>query len=410
METTQPAENPVPRTPGEPGGGAQAGRPRVRVSSPADVLAVVPHILGFHPERSFVVLGASAPREQVELGFRYDLPDPPDPNATRHIVDHAVTILAQREVASVIAVGYGHGRLVTPIADLLTATLRGHRLRLRELMRVEDGRYWSYLCRNVNCCPAEGVPFDYGSHPAAAAMTAAGMGVYPTREARAGVVAPLASDAAAAMAEAIERARGRAAALLEQAAAAGGGDGLHLLVSHGRRSVRAAIGAYRSGRRITDPDQLAWLMVALANLPVRDDAWARMEPEHRTAHLALWRDVVRHASGPWLPAPASLMAFTAWQSGDGTLANIALDRALAADPGYSMALLLRDILEAGVPPSAARLPMTPEQVADSYQRRGQPAGPAAAGAPGRRGSRGRGSRRGKRGRPGGQESAEAGSG
>jgi uncharacterized protein DUF4192 len=80
-----------------------------------------------------------------------------------------------------------------------------------------------------------------------------------------------------------------------------------------------------------------------------------------------WADIVRRADGPWLPAPASLLAFTAWQAGDGTLANIALDRALAADPGYSMALLLRDILAAGVPPSQARLPMTPEEVAESYR-------------------------------------------
>jgi hypothetical protein len=136
----------------------------------------------------------------------------------------------------------------------------------------------------------------------------------------------------------------------------------------GRRAVRAAIRLYRGGRRITDHDQLAWIMVMLASLPVRDDAWARMVPEHREAHLALWGDIVRHAAGQWVAAPAALLAFTAWQSGDGALANIALDRALAADPGYSMALLLRDILDAGVPPSAARLPMTPEEVAASYER------------------------------------------
>ena len=88
-----------------------------------------------------------------------------------------------------------------------------------------------------------------------------------------------------------------------------------------------------------------------------------MVPEHRQAHLSLWADIVRRTDGPWLPAPASLLAFTAWQAGDGTLANIALDRALGADPEYSMALLLRDILTAGVPPSQARLPMTPEEVA-----------------------------------------------
>jgi len=56
----------------------------------------------------------------------------------------------------------------------------------------------------------------------------------------------------------------------------------------------------------------------------------------------------------------------AWQSGDGALANVALDRALADDPRYSMALLLRQVITAGAPPSLARLPMTPEEVAASY--------------------------------------------
>ena len=56
----------------------------------------------------------------------------------------------------------------------------------------------------------------------------------------------------------------------------------------------------------------------------------------------------------------------AWQSGDGALANVALDRALADEPRYSMAHLLRQVITAGTPPSLARLPMTPEEVAASY--------------------------------------------
>ncbi len=124
---------------------------------------------------------------------------------------------------------------------------------------------------------------------------------------------------------------------------------------------------------------------SLAHLAVRDDAWARMDPGYRAAHLRLWTDVVRRAARAYLPAPASLLAFTAWQSGDGALANIAIDRALAADPGYSLAQLLRDIMDAGVPPSAARVPMTPEQVAASYDL-------ADSGAPERAGGRARSGR------------------
>ena len=56
----------------------------------------------------------------------------------------------------------------------------------------------------------------------------------------------------------------------------------------------------------------------------------------------------------------------AWQAGDGALANVALDRALADEPRYSMALLLRQVITAGAPPSLARLPMTPEEGAARY--------------------------------------------
>ena len=43
------------------------------------------------------------------------------------------------------------------------------------------------------------------------------------------------------------------------------------------------------------------------------------------------------------------------------------DRALADVPGYSMATLLRQVISAGAPPSMARLPLTPEEVAACYE-------------------------------------------
>jgi hypothetical protein len=91
-----------------------------------------------------------------------------------------------------------------------------------------------------------------------------------------------------------------------------------------------------------------------------------MDPEHQGAHLRLWTDLTRLARPGFVAAPASLLAFVAWQAGDGALANVALDRALADNARYSMALLLREALDSGAPPSMARLPMTPEEVAAAY--------------------------------------------
>src|SRR5690606_22288696 len=87
----------------------------------------------------------------------------------------------------------------------------------------------------------------------------------------------------------------------------------------------------------------------LTSLRVRDHAWEAIRTEQ--PHLRLWSDVTRRVEPSLAAAPASLLAFTAWRRGDGTLAQLALERALAADPGYSMALLLRDGISRGVPPS-----------------------------------------------------------
>ena len=54
-----------------------------------------------------------------------------------------------------------------------------------------------------------------------------------------------------------------------------------------------------------------------------------MDPEHHAAHARLWTDLTRRACPGYVAAPAALLAFTAWQAGNGALANLALDRALA---------------------------------------------------------------------------------
>ncbi len=393
-------------TPSDAGSGAFSGTPRIRVSSPADVLAVVPRLLGFHPAASLVVIGAGPPGTRIELTFRYDLPDPPNARQAGDIAAHALGVLRRRGLSMVIGVGYGPGPLVTPVADALRAALRGSGLRLQELLRVADGRYWSYVCANPDCCPPDGVPFDAEANQAAAAMTVAGLVALPDRAALADTVAPVTGLAAEGMKQATRRARERATALLGPAGPgpagrgpAGSGPAGSGLLDAGRQSVQAAITTYRGGGQVTGDDELAWLSVVLALLPVRDDAWARMDPDPvlRAAHLRLWADVARRARPAYRPAPAALLAFTAWQSGDGALANIAIDLALDADPQYSLALLLRDIVEAGVPPSAARLPMTPEEVAAGYAAAGAPRAAGAARGGSRGGARrGRGAGRGRR--------------
>jgi hypothetical protein len=340
----------------------------VRAGSPAALLRLVPHLLGFVPETSLVVMGVTPPRDRIKLTLRYDLPDPPEPDLVADLAAHAAAVLSKQGLTAAVAVGYGPEAIVTPVADELREAAWQAGIDLREFLRATGGRYWSYVCGNEACCPAEGVPFEAAADPAeAAALARVGGPVLASRADLTARVAPLGGVAAESMSQATRRAELRVTRLLAKVrkssrlAAA-----RHLIAAEGLAAVGAMISRYRDGGRFTSDDEIARITVALRDLRVRDDAWARMDPAHGDAHLRLWTDVVRRAQPGYVAAPAALLAFVAWQSGDGALANVALDRALADDPRYSMATLLRQAITAGAPPSLARLPMTPDEVAASY--------------------------------------------
>ena len=341
----------------------------VRAGSPAALLRLIPHLIGFVPEASLLVIGVTPPRDRIKVTLRYDLPDPPEADQAADIAAHAVGVLCSQRLTTAVAVGYGPDALVTPVADELRDAARQAGLEVHEFLRVAGGRYWSYLCRDEECCPADGVPFDAdAADPAeAAALARVGDRVLASRAALAARVAPLGGIAATSMRQATRRAEQHVAGLLAKVRkSARLGAARHMIAAEGLAASGAMMVRYRGGGTFTSDDEVARITVALRDLRIRDDAWARMDPAQSAAHLRLWTDVVRRAQPGYVAAPAALLAFVAWQSGDGALANVALDRALADDPGYSMAVLLRQVITAGVPPSLARLPMTPEEVAASY--------------------------------------------
>jgi hypothetical protein len=352
----------------------------VRIGSPASLLALVPQLLGFQPRESIVVMGVEPPRGRVQLTLRFDLRGAPDPGVADLIARHLLGVMTAQGIKAGVAVGYGAGCLVTPVADALRAYAAQVGFRLTELLRAQDGRYWSYLCTEPACCPAEGVPYDVAGHPVTAAFAAAG--APPVLADRAELVASVvALDGAAgeSMQEATRQAEERATRLIAQVIESGRkGAARRLIAAAGLDAVSEAITRYAAGGEFTCDADAAWLSLVLRDLRVRDDAWSRMDPGRREMYLRLWTDLTRRARPGYVAPAASLLAFAAWQCGNGALANIALDRALADDPGYSMARLLRQVIDAGVPPRLARLPMTPQDVAASYD-----AGDPAAAGPGR---------------------------
>ncbi|SCL15689.1 protein of unknown function [Micromonospora rhizosphaerae] len=318
-------------------------RPRLAVRSPADLIAAVPYLLGFHPADSVVVVALRGRR--VIFAARGDLPEPgADPRpAARHLAG----VIGRQGAESATVIGYGPAARVTGAVDAVGEALTVAGLLVLDALRVTEGRWWSYLCAEPDCCPPDGTAYDPAASEVSAAAVFAGQVALPDRAALTAQVAPLDGPARVAMRRATARARRRLVALTEEAAetALAGGRSVR---SAGVAAVRTALRRHRRGERLTD-DEVAWLTVILTELPVRDHAWERTDG--RDPDISLWTDVLRRAEPELIAAPGSLLAFAAWRAGQGALAAVALERVLEVHPDYSLAMLLDDLLRRGLPPS-----------------------------------------------------------
>ncbi|MEU9827665.1 DUF4192 domain-containing protein [Micromonospora chersina] len=309
-------------------------RPRLAVRSPGDLVAAVPYLLGFHPADSVVVVAMRGRR--VVFAARGDLPEPgtdPRPPA-RHLAE----VVARQGTDAATVIGYGPAARVTAAVDAVGQALDRTGLLVLDALRVTDGRWWSYLCAEPACCPPEGTPYDPAASEVSAAAVFAGQVALPDRAALAAQVSPLGGPVRVAMRQATARAHRRLAGLADAPS----------IRSAGVAAVRTAFRRHRRGERLGD-DEVAWLTVLLTHLPVRDHAWSRTDG--RDADISLWTDVLRRAEPELIAAPGSLLAFAAWRAGHGAVAAVALERVLAAHPGYSLAVLLDDALRRGLSPS-----------------------------------------------------------
>lgn len=114
----------------------------VRADSPAALLAVVPHLLGFMPEASVVVIGLTPPRDRVRVTLRYELSDPPEADLVADIAALAAGIISSQQLPAAIAVGYGCSPAlsVSVVASLLVSVCATGPAYLVSKAR-HDGRY-----------------------------------------------------------------------------------------------------------------------------------------------------------------------------------------------------------------------------------------------------------------------------
>lgn len=310
------------------------------LASPDSLVAAVPHLMGFQPKESIVIVWLQ--RGRILVTQRCDLhPAITDPAGMAQMVldkgaDEAIVLfVTDLEVID---------------KDLETDTENfidwmKNATNLRDAIWVTDGRWGSLMCEDTDCCPPEGRPIN----DTLVAAEFVGMGSAPLDD-RADLEKlcvpagePLTSDE---LPNIRNLERWRDAAITE------------FMLGYDGASV-----------------SLRLVGASLADVRVRDTILWKMtqgtEPQKFSDYIAK----VCEAMPPNEDAAPALTvaAIAAWTRGNGALASVIVDRALALQRGYSLGVLVEASLSAGLPPTAwadSMAELTYEQVRVPVKVRG----------------------------------------
>ncbi|WP_346619095.1 DUF4192 domain-containing protein [Blastococcus montanus] len=339
-------------------------RPEVRISDPGEVAAALPHLLGFHPRESVVLIGLGGRSGgRVGLTVRADLPRAGDAAVAARRLTRS--LCSDRPTGALVVVvseapddpdldaapgGLPPGGTGLPhrgLAHQLLLALDAAGVGVRDVLLVRRGRWWSYDCPYPCCAPSAGTPLPEGVSELAAAAVTTGQVVAPDRAALAARIA--APPDRGGMLAGCLRAAGHCSARLREVGRAG-------LADESWAAVRHAVDRCRPGAPDGPPDDdvIARLLWGLRDAQVRDRALQLALGADAAAAEQLWSECTRRAPSPLGAAPATLLAVSVWLRGDGAMANVALDRALGDDPHHGLARLLRQALDACLGPADLR--------------------------------------------------------
>lgn len=315
-----------------------------RIRTEADVLALVPYTLGFHPEDSLVLVTLDGGKRPFQA--RIDLPG--DLDELSMIAEHLVVAAVRNGAERALVIAYTDDQcLGEAAAEALVDTLDGVGVPTLLAIRADGSRWFRLGCDDAD---PDGEPYDVRGHELSSRAVLDGKVTYRDRAELAESLAP--TDPAV-----VEEV---AAAFEQSGAVPGAGQGLLLESLWLMELVRAHVAAPDAGQPLA-PDTLARVLRLLANRDVRDLVWCDVDRRNADAHVTLWREVVRRSPEHLVAPAAGLLAFSAWLAGDGALAWCAVDRCLCADPDHVLGRLVGQALESAMPPSAWQ-PIDPQSL------------------------------------------------
>jgi hypothetical protein len=328
----------------------------VRISAPSDLICTITAMLGFRPRNSVVIICVSDEGRRLGLVMRFDLVVETEPHRFADIVAQRIA-MADADAAFIVVFsdqpcdGSRSGVARLPHLELVGAVMDTTRV-LEAILTADDDRWWSYLCDDEpGCGCGSGGVVDWRSASAtsvAAAYAMAGHAPLPDREAVTRSVA-LVLDRSARQA-----ARTAIAAELQR----------HRQVARVSRrvAIRSLLGQLLEQRvdpraLLSDADVVTFAALT-DDVVVRDEVLVRAaDPDVAEEIVGLLRDLAQRVPPPYDAPLCTMLAWVAYSCGDGVIANIALERALASDPKYSLALLTQDALDRQVPPRLLRAVM-----------------------------------------------------
>ena len=312
------------------------------LTSPHDLLAAIPFLIGYHPSDSLVLVAIKG--DLVSMAMRVDYPENENTD-TYDLLAHHLKLDGADAALMLAYVPSEKSELHETGAEVLghmSNSLTKNAIVIRESIEVIGNRWRSVICEDISCCPPEGnlLP-DFESSRVAAEQVMAGR-TLPFID-----VSKLADSIATLPNIGVE--------FIAQVESYFVHEDAPDLIEKQRDGATAVVDLgqlYEFGRGSSDPDLVAQVIGRLSDIQVRDYALGIHSAENIEAYWTMWKELLRIAPVGYVAPIASIFAAVAYESGQGALAHKALDRALIDNPGYSLALLLRRVFSAGWPAAA----------------------------------------------------------
>lgn len=309
------------------------------LTSPHDLITAVPFLIGFHPADSIVLI--SLKEGAIGLAMRIDLPAHLDADAIDLLAHHFICDGA--EGALLLAYMPNEREDGDSLLISLGAGLIRNGVEVQESLLIRNGRYRSIICRDLTCCSPAGKALpDINDSQIAAEHVVAGIQMpYANIQELIETLAPVQSSFDSQWADEVN-----SFFVAEDAEAIGE------LRRDGVETTELLLDEYRMGYGARSRTLVARMIGRMSDLQVRDYALGVHSEDTFDLYFTMWREILRLAPRGFVAPIACIVAAMAYESGDGALAQKALDRAVEDDERYPLAQLLRRVFNAGWPPES----------------------------------------------------------